>query len=740
MRTLVNILLLGCFLLVFNLVNAQSAKLILKDKTTNTPIYLAHVKFTNANGDFKWTITDENGIAINPYTDSTIVEITYMGYEQVITTVYPQEKPIEIFLRPSSLNLNELVVTGNFIPIQLKESVQKIETISKEKIASKGASNLREVLNTELNFRTNNGHVNETAINLNGLSGNHVKIMIDGVPIEGRLNGNIDISHINMNNIEKIEIIDGPTSVAYGTNALAGTINLITKKSQSKKFTIQAKSFYESIGQYNFSGSIGFKHNKNTYKIGGGRNFFQGFAQPDTSRFKTWKPREQYFGSFMFNRTIRHLKLTYATDVFTETMTDRGLPRTPYHITAFDTYYNTHRINNKLLLNGRISPTNFIDITFAHSYFKRSRNIYFKDLTTLDQFLTEGESDQDTTVFNNYLIRTVYTKKNDSLKVNYSIGTELKQDQIQASRVSNQTQSIGDYALFASLNYQPIKQFTIKPAVRYAYNTVYKAPIVPSLSFLVELNKNTQVRAAIAKGFRAPDLKELYLEFHYNSSINLWGNTELKAENSNHINLSIDWNKKHNNHLFQLTPKVYYSKINNLISLVRISEVDWQYQNINFLTTRGVAVNAAYQYNQLKINSGINYFGNYNSMFDDAATATNNQYFYTSDVNFGLGYQFDSLNLSFNLLYKYTGQIKNLYLNNNQVSESFIGDFHTFDITFNKSFYFRKINLIGGIKNLFNVTQVEMAGDVFGVSNQSNANVLNVLWGRSYFVSLAFNF
>lgn len=737
MNLVLKIVLFGSFWLSSVWATAQSAKIIVKDKADNSPIYLAHVKFTDANGNFKWSITDENGVVINPYTDSTTVEISFVGYEKFQTNIFPKAAPTIIYLTSSSTNLEELVITGNFIPIQLKESVQKVETIDEEKINAKGASNLREVLTSELNFRTNNGHVNETAINLNGLSGNHVKIMIDGVPVEGRLSGNIDVSQINLNGIEKIEVIDGPTSVAYGTNALGGTINLITKKAQTKKIAIQAKSFYESIGQYNFSGSLGFKHNKNTYKIGGGRNFFQGFAQPDTSRFKTWKPREQYIGNFMYNRTIRHLKLTYAADFFTETMTDRGLPRAPYYITAFDTYYNTHRVNNRLLLNGRISPTNFIDITLAHSYFKRNRNIYFKDLTTLNQFLTEGESDQDTTVFHTYLARTVFTKKNDSNQVNYSIGAELKHDKIMASRVTNQQQSIGDYALFASLSYQPIKAITIKPAMRYAYNSVYKAPVVPSLSFLVEINKNTQLRAAVAKGFRAPDLKELYLEFHYNSSINLWGNTNLKAENSDHINVSLDWNKKVNQHRFQLSPKMYYSNINNLISLVRISEVDWEYQNINFLTTKGVALNAVYQIHQLKLTSGFNYFGNYNSMFDDANV--NNQFFYTSDINAGLGYQLDSLQIGVTILYKYTGKIRNLYLNNNQVNESFIGDFHTFDVTFNKNFYQQKINLTAGVKNLFDVTQVEMAGDVFGVSNQSNANVLNVLWGRSFFVSLIFN-
>ena len=192
----------------------------------------------------------------------------------------------------------------------------------------------------------------------------------------------------------------------------------------------------------------------------------------------------------------------------------------------------------------------------------------------------------------NWLTKRGLSKKQSE---NYSIGAELKHDKIMASPVTNQQQSIGDYALFASLSYQPIKAITIKPAMRYAYNSVYKAPVVPSLSFLVEINKNTQLRAAVAKGFRAPDLKELYLEFHYNSSINLWGNTNLKAENSDHINVSLDWNKKVNQHRFQLSPKMYYSNINNLISLVRISEVDWEYQNINFLTTKGVALNAVYQ-------------------------------------------------------------------------------------------------------------------------------------------------
>lgn len=726
-------------LLSTSLVFGQSSTIKLVDFKTNEPVYLAHVKFTNlTTNEFKWTITDESGTTTNPYFDSTSVEISFIGYEKTTLTLLANQQ-LTIKLREASVGLNQMVVTANFVPVVLKESVYDVKTISEEKIISKGASNLREALTSELNFKTNNGHVNETAINLNGLSGNHVKFMIDGVPVEGRINGNIDISQINLNEVEKIEVIDGPTSIAYGTNALGGTINVITKKNQVKNLSVGLKSYYESIGQYNFSGNVGFKIKDNNFKISGGRNFFEGFANPDTSRYKTWKPREQYFGSFMFNRRIHHLKLTYIFDGFTELMTSRGEPRAPYYITAFDTYYKTNRLTNKVLLTGRVSPFNYIDLTASQSYYKRTRNIYFKDLTTLKQLITESQTDQDTTIFNNYLFRTVFSHVNDSSKFNYSVGTELKQDYITAQRITTTNQQIGDYAIFATLDYKPIKKIVVKPAVRFAYNTRYQAPIIPSINLLYNVTDNLQFKTSYAKGFRSPDLKELYLEFHFNSSINLWGNTDLIAENSDHFNFSANYTKKINEHYFQITPKVYYSKINNLISLAQTSDVDWTYTNIDFLSTRGSSINLTYHYKILNFSVGYNYYGNYNSLFDN--NNFNNKFFYSNDVNSSIGLNFDSLALSINLNYKYTGLIRNFYLTDtDEVKESYIGDYSTFDVSSTKYFLKKKLGLTAGVKNIFNVTDVIMVGDVFGVSNQSDATRLNVLWGRSYFVSLNFNF
>ena len=74
-------------------------------------------------------------------------------------------------------------------------------------------------------------------MSLQGLSGEHIKFLIDGVPVIGRMDGNVDLSQLNMYNVDHIEIVEGPMSVIYGSNALAGAVNIITKENKKAKLT-----------------------------------------------------------------------------------------------------------------------------------------------------------------------------------------------------------------------------------------------------------------------------------------------------------------------------------------------------------------------------------------------------------------------------------------------------------------------------------------------------------------------
>ena len=137
------------------------------------------------------------------------------------TTQYP----------PSSVHLDPVVVTGNAQPTTLRQSVYQVRVIDRLRIEQRAATSVLSVLTTELGVRWAQDNATGTAdIQLMGMSGRNVKILLDGVPLPDRGDTRESLLQIDPNQLERIEIVEGPLSVMYGTDALAGVINLITKK------------------------------------------------------------------------------------------------------------------------------------------------------------------------------------------------------------------------------------------------------------------------------------------------------------------------------------------------------------------------------------------------------------------------------------------------------------------------------------------------------------------------------
>ena len=196
-----------------------------------------------------------------------------------------------------------------------------------------------------------------SSVSIQEISGQNVKILIDGVPVIGRLNGNIDLTQINLNNIERVEIIEGPLSVDYGTDALAGTINLITDKQLNDGFSSTYNLYYETVGQYNFDFILNFKRKGHAINFDFGRKYFDGWSKndefnlfpvsqlADTNRVNSWNPKEQYFGKVQYSYKTDNSLLRVFYDSFDEKISNFGFPRLPYYENAFDDYYFTKRNN-----------------------------------------------------------------------------------------------------------------------------------------------------------------------------------------------------------------------------------------------------------------------------------------------------------------------------------------------------------------------------------------------------------
>lgn len=195
----------------------------------------------------------EGIIFIDTKWEKVKLTLKFIGYQSKITSVSEENNKVTMYL--DNLELKTFVVTGQYSESSVDNSVHKIRVIDAQRIEAQGAVNLQELMEQEMNIRVSQDNVLGSSMSMQGLSGENVKILIDGVPVVGRMNGNIDLTQINLNNIERVEIVEGPLSVNYGTNALAGTINLITKK-YKQNFGARAEAYYETIGQYNFSGSV----------------------------------------------------------------------------------------------------------------------------------------------------------------------------------------------------------------------------------------------------------------------------------------------------------------------------------------------------------------------------------------------------------------------------------------------------------------------------------------------------
>lgn len=751
MRTFILIILT---LILSNKSFSQRIKVISKDD--GQPIPSAHIFIQDkALNNEKYFITDTGGVAlITGFENSkgkVLVSISFIGYKKLTDSIQATENKI-YYLLPEKTTLNEVVVTAQYAPNSPEKAVHKIRIIDSKKIEAMGAVNLKDVLTNELNIRLSQDNVLGSSMSLQGISGQNVKILIDGVPVTGRLNGNIDISQINMNNVERIEIIEGPLSVNYGTDALGGTINIITKKSQKETFSINSSNYYESNGQYNFTGKIGYRKKKELLTISGGRNYFDGWRTndkpfhveqkkiADSLRFKNWKPKEQYFGTLYYGHYFKKLKLGYTGDYFYEQVTNKGFPRLPYYETAFDDYYNTKRINNSVNLNGQISKNYYLNVLAAYNHFQRVKNTYFKDLTTLDQVLTENASDQDTSVFNDIITRGTISRTKDSAKFNYEFGYDINHETALGIRIKNSKQEIGDYAIFSSAEYKPFKSLIIRPGLRAIYNTAYRAPLIPSINIKYSTsikgneNKTVAIRFSYARGFRSPSLKELYFYF-VDINHNITGNENLKAEQSHNFNLSSSYNKTLGERAWKIDLSLFYNTIDNMISLAQSSATQYSYFNIDKFQTLGAQLQNEYSIKHFKIALGGAYIGRYNQLSEQYSAE---RFSYSPEGRCNLFYEWHKQNMTFALFYKYTGKLPAYALNSsNDVYKTTMQDYHTADASITRTFYKKKLGLTIGAKNLFDVKNI--TGVAAGSAHSSSGNSVSVGMGRTYFLKLDIN-
>ncbi len=719
---------------------AQKSILTVKD-SLGTPLQNVSVRFVcsdnSCRGKTFRTVTDTKGKAANPFTVRTIVQLSSIGFKSLIDTLQSGESKT-ITLQTKKLLTEQVVVTGQLTPGSTDKSIHKVRVIDRERITSQAANTARDVLSNELNVRLSQDNILGSFMSLQGLSGQNVKILVDGVPVIGRQDGNIDLSQISLANVERLEIVQGPLATIYGTDALAGAVNFITKKPSSldQKPEVSLHLYSESVGQYNADGRIGFSIEDIRCSVTVGRNFFGGFANPDTSRFKQWKPREQYFSDWSIGRAFGESTLRYTGTYFNELITNRGEPRAPYRETAFDDTYRTIRFNHTIFLEGSLFGNGWStagNISFNH--FLRQKNTVFRNLVTLENTPT-SISDQDTSQFDSWFIRGTASRSNIINNCNLQMGYDIALEKGEGRRINDGKQTINDFAIFGLMQYAFTDNFVVQPGVRLAYNTRYQAPVIPSVNIKYNPEENLSLRLSYSQGFRAPSLKELFMYF-VDGNHNIQGNANLQAEFSHNVQASTDWKLSLSEHLaMKMEGSTFFNDIRNLISLAVISGTEYSYFNIDKFQTLGARTDISFYTNRLTTTFGVAYTGRYNQV-ESILSAP--RFSFSPEMQVNCEYTIPDIEVKTAVFYKFTGRLPQFQQSaTGELLEGYIESFHSLDFTMTKSFLDNLFSVSAGVKNIANVQNLGVfGGTASGGTHSTASSSTSYSYGRTFFLTVS---
>lgn len=545
---------------------------------------------TNANGEFSIRMSEGKKYTLN---------VSYIGYEpQVVEAVAAlQPQALQIKLRLSDNQLDEVVVIGSFVEKPLKETPVITRVISQKDIQALNPQNIETLLQYEMpGLQIGYNSMSQLPeITYQGMGGEYVLFLIDGERVSGEgADHNVDFTRFNVNDIERIEVIKGAQSTIYGSNALGGVINIITKTA-NRPFTANLNARYAGVNGQNYSGSVGLKKNRLT-----------SFSS------LTYRTKDTYTIGDSEGKTT----VTENSDGSTSTSQAAVLSSTVYGYNIWDfTQKIGYTCNEKLSTD------------IKGTYYWNQRDIrqgklyqeYYVDYTLggkLKYLPAEGHQIVLSYIYDNYKkdnhffrIDSTYTNYRNikqAPRVEYSgrfgkhtlsLGAEGEIEYLHhymlqdSSEVDNQA-----YALYAQEDWNITDELNLILGLRADYHEKYHWHVTPKVSVMWNMGEHLIWRAGYARGFRSPDLKELYMSYDMGGLgyFMIYGNENLKPETSHQYSLSGEFTLDGLNVSVAFAHNRFHNKI--AYNIQGDGNTDMYYVNAENAKTTGIECIARYRF------------------------------------------------------------------------------------------------------------------------------------------------
>ena len=403
------------------------------------------------------------------------------------------------------LNLKEVIISATRTPRELSSLPLPVTLVDQEIISSSGVVRLDEILIEQTGVNIVADESGFEGIQMQGISSDYILILIDGVPLIGRKAGNFNLSRMAIGNIKQIEVVKGPSSSLFGSEALGGVINIITEEPKTKKLNGNFSYRFGSFNQQDINTNI--KQNSGKFKF----NFFfnrlssDGYQVDSESNPRTFYPFKNY---------TLHGKIS---NDFSKKLT--GL----FSFRFYDNEQLSMLILNEEDFEGETQENDMnIHLKFDQNVSKKFNidyELYFTSYNAdelIQSLLTENILNDN--FFNQKLLRPeIRGNLKLKSKSNFSGGIGYQYEELSRTFFDDNINFSSQY-FFIQGDFYLADKLNLIAGSRFDNHSEYKSQLSPKLAFYYKANKSLALKASVGFGFKSPAFRQLYFNFT-NSSV-----------------------------------------------------------------------------------------------------------------------------------------------------------------------------------------------------------------------------